>query len=323
MGASGRAGQSAQEDVGLEHKTALMGQRAEPPSQPVLRGVLLVLCAVLLFSLSDVLAKVLRQSLPAVEVAWLRYLVFAAFAVALARRSRAGLRPRRPGLQALRGLALLGSAVFFITSLSHMQVAEATAISFISPAFITALSIPFLGEVVGLRRWAAVGVGLLGVLIVIRPGAGVMAAGAVFPLCSALCWAVSMVITRRMGTTDRAETTLFWSAVTGLVVLTAAVPFGFVPLTAGQVGVALALGACSSVGQYLVILAYRRVSASVLAPFSYAQILSSTGLGLLVFGAIPDGMTFAGAAIIIGSGLYSAHRERIRARERQAAARAQ
>lgn len=303
----------------MNRETALKQDGVQPPAQPVLRGILLILCAVALFSLSDTLAKVLRQSLPAVEVAWLRYVVFAVFAVVLAVRSRAGLRPRRPGLQALRALTLLGSAVLFITGLSHLQVAEATAISFIAPAFITALSIPLLGEVVGVRRWAAMLAGLLGVLVVIRPGAGALTAGAVFPLCSALCWAATVVITRRMGTADRAETTLFWSAVAGLLVLTALVPSGFVPLTAGQLGVALVLGACSSVGQYLVILAYRRVSASVLAPFSYAQILSSTGMGLLVFGAVPDRWTFAGAAIVILSGLYMAQRERIRVQDRTAA----
>ena len=287
----------------------------------MLPGILLILCAVVLFSLSDVLAKLLSQSLPASEVVWMRYVVFAAFAAVLAARNRfAGLRPRRPGLQALRGFTLLSSAVFFTTGLSHLPVAEATAIFFVAPAFITALSIPFLGEVVGVRRWAAVLVGLLGVLIVIRPGAGAVQIGAVFPLCSALCWAATVVITRRMGATDRAETTLFWSALTGFLVLTATAPFGFVPPTAGQVGIALVLGVCASVGQYLVILAYRRVSASVLAPFSYAQLLSSTALGFLAFGAVPDRMTFLGAAIVVLSGLYTVHRERIRARERTAAA---
>lgn len=290
-------------------------------AQPVLPAILLVLCAVVLFSLSDVLAKLLRQSLPAVEIAWLRYVVFAGFAVLLTARGRfAGLRPKRPALQALRGLTLVGSAVLFITGLGYLPVAEATAIVFVSPAFITALSIPFLGEVVGIRRWAAVGVGLIGVLIVIRPGVGAFQAAAVFPLLSAMCWAATIIITRRMGATDRTETTLFWSALTGLAVLTAMVPFGFVLPTPGQAGIALALGLCASVGQYLVILAYRLVSASMLAPFSYAQILSTTGLGYLVFSAVPDAMTLLGTGVVILSGLYTAHRERVRARERRLAA---
>ncbi len=296
-------------------------KQTETQAPPVLPAILLVLCAVALFSLSDVLAKLLRQSLPAVEIAWLRYIVFVAFGTFLAGRNRfAGLRPRRPVLQGLRGLGLVGSAVLFISGLGYLPVAEATAISFISPAFITALSIPFLGESVGFRRWAAVLAGLGGVLIVIRPGVGALQAAAAFPLLSALCWAATIIITRRMGATDRTQTTLFWSALTGLAALTIMVPFGFVLPTPGQAGIALALGVCASVGQYLVIIAYRLVPASTLAPFSYAQILSSTGLGYFVFAAVPDRTTLVGAAIVIASGLYTAHRERVRVLERRASA---
>lgn len=284
-------------------------------AQPVLPAILLVLAAVALFSLADTLAKSLRQTLPAVEIAWLRYIVFAGFALLLAGRRRfAGLRARRPGLQLLRGLGLVGSAVLFVSGLGYLPIAEATAVSFISPAFITALSIPFLGERVGPRRWLAVAAGLLGVLVVIRPDPAALHSGALFPLGSALCWAATIIITRRMGVGDRAETTLMWSALTGLGVLTLLVPVGFVRPGAAQLGVALALGVCASIGQYLIILAYRQVAASVLAPFSYTQVLTSTGMGVLAFGAVPDGMTLLGGSIVVASGLYMAHRERVRAR---------
>jgi drug/metabolite transporter (DMT)-like permease len=236
-----------------------------------------------------VLAKLLRQSLPATEIAWLRYLAFAGLAVALAGRSRfGGLRPRRPGLQLLRGLFLLGSALFFITGLAHLPAAEATAIVSVSPTFITALSVAFLGEAVCVRRWAAVLVGFLGVLVVFRPGGGLVQAAALLPLASALCWAATIVITRKIGTADRSEATLPWSGCIGLLVLTAVVPFGFVPASLVQVGIGLALALCSSLGQYLVILAYRRAAASVLAPFPYFQLLSSTLLGYVAFSAVPE-----------------------------------
>lgn len=211
-------------------------------------------------------------------------------------------------------MTLVGSAVLFITGLSQLQIAEASAISFVSPAFITALSIPFLGEVVGVRRWAAVLVGLAGVLIVIRPGSGALQAAAVFPVLSAMCWAVAIIVTRWIGTLDLAETTLFWSALVGFLLLTAMLPFGFVPPTLGQIGIGAMVGLSASIGQYLLILAYRRAAASLLAPFSYMQLLSSTLLGYVAFGAVPDGMTFLGAAVIVASGLYTVHRERIRAR---------
>ena len=291
---------------------------AELQAPAVLPAILLVLCGVTLFSLSDTLSKLLREQLPAVEIGWMRYVVFTGFAALLAARGRyAGLWPRRPGLQALRGVTLVGSAVLFIAGLGYLPVAEATAINFVSPAFITALSIPFLGEIVGVRRWAAVLVGLAGVLIVVRPGTGAVQAAALFPLSSALCWAAAIVVTRRMGTSDRAETTLFWSAAVGLVLLTGLVPFDFVRPGARQIGIAVVLGLCNSVGQYLVILAYRRAAASLLAPFSYAQLLSSTALGYAVFGAVPDRTTLLGGGVIVLSGLYTAHRERLRARERK------
>ena len=289
-------------------------RQATFPWAPILQAV----GAVMLFSVSDAMAKVLRVSLPAAEVAWLRYMTFAAFAAVLAARNDLpALRSRRPGLQVLRGVTLVGSAAFFIAGLGRLPLAEAAAISFISPAFITALSIPFLGEVVGIRRWAAVLAGLLGVLIVIRPGGGALQAAALFPLASAACWAVTIIITRRMGTLDRSETTLLWSAWTGLLLLTALVPFGFIVPSAGQVALGVGIGLAASTGQYVLILAYRRAAASLLAPFSYVQLLSSTLLGALVFGAVPDGMTLLGASVIIASGLYTIHRERVRARERR------
>ncbi|GAC1341792.1 MAG: DMT family transporter [Acetobacteraceae bacterium] len=293
-----------------------MTQAPPPQPQSAWLAIAQTVTAVLLFSVSDTLSKSLREAaLPAVEIAWLRYLVFVLFGAALtARRRFVGLWPRRPGLQIARGVTLVGSAILFVAGLSHLQIAEASAISFVSPAFITALSVPFLGEVVGVRRWAATLVGLLGVLIVIRPGSGTMQTAALFPLASAAFWAVTIVITRKMGTQDRSETTLFWSAAVGLALLTLLLPFGFAPMTPGQVGIGLTLGITASSGQYLLILAYRRAPASLLAPFSYIQLLFSAVLGYLVFSAVPDRIAFLGAAVIIASGLYTVHRERVRSR---------
>ena len=286
----------------------------------VLPGILLIIASVALFSVSDTLSKLLRQTLPAVEIAWLRYIVFVGFALVVAGRGHAvRLRPKRPWLQLLRGLTLVGSAVVFVAGLGVLPVAEATAITYVSPAFVTALSIVFLGEVVRARRWAATIAGFLGVMIVIRPGFGAIQAAALYPLASALCWAATIVITRRMGAGDRTETTLLWSAGTGFVVLSLLVPFGFVVPNLRELALGLGHGVCASLGQYLVIIAYRQGSASVLAPFSYVQLLFSTTLGWLVFDAIPDGGTLLGAAVIIASGLYTAHRERARARERMEA----
>lgn len=295
--------------------------RTDPGQDRVLQGILLILASVVLFAVSDAMAKLMRVGgLPAVEVAWLRYIVFVAFAAAIAARGRVLLqRPRRLRLQVLRGLTLVGSAVLFVAGLGYLPIAEATAITYVAPGFVTALSILFLAEKVGIRRWASLAVGFLGALIVIRPGSGALAAAALFPVASAFCWAATIVITRKMGAGDRTETTVLWSAVTGFLVLSALVPFDFVVPTWPQLGIGLAHGVCSSIGQYLVILAYRQAAASLLAPFSYVQLLFTTTLGWLIFAAVPDRYTLLGAAVIMASGLYTVHRERVRARERAAA----
>lgn len=286
------------------------------PTPSVWPAILQVIVGTMLFSCSDAMSKYLRHNLPAVEIAWLRYVVFVLFGLYFARRRRfVGLRPKNPSLQVLRGVTLLGSAVLFIAGLSYLPMADASALSFVSPAFITAASVLFLREQVGVQRWAATLVGLLGVLIVVRPGTGALQVAALYPLASAACWAVAMIATRLIGAQDRSETTLLWSAAVGLVLLTLGLPFGFVPPSWGEVALGLCLGVTASTGQYLLILAYRRATASVLAPFSYIQLLFSGALGYVVFGSVPDSWAFLGAAVIIASGLYIVHRERIRARD--------
>ncbi|CAH2604431.1 DMT family transporter [Rhodovastum atsumiense] len=284
-----------------------------------LRGVALIIGASLMFSLSDASAKFLSRSLPVVEIAWIRYVCFVAMAVILVARSDGRLqRPRSSVLQVLRGLGLVGSAIFFILGASRMPLADAAAVSFVSPMLITLLSIPILGEQVGIRRWAAVAVGLFGVLVVVRPGTTAFDPAALIVLASSACWATGSVLTRRMSQGERATTTLLWSALTGLVVLTALLPTGVKLPTLTELGIALFLGTVAAIGQYLMLLAYRHAAASLLAPFSYLQLIWSTALGWLVFAAFPDGWTLLGAVIIIGSGLYTVHRERVRMREARA-----
>lgn len=285
-----------------------------------LRGILLSLLATTVFAASDATAKFLTASLPVVEIAWIRYLVFVAFAAWLARSpDPRTLWPRSPSLQVLRGLCVVGSAVFFVYGLTFMQLAQASTISFLSPLLITVLSIPILGEVVGARRWAATAAGLLGVVIVARPGPGGWQVGALFGVASSACWALGLVITRKMAGTERSATTLAWTSVVGLAVLSVLLPFVFVWPTPAQWGLTLCIGVLSSTGQWLVVLAHRLAPASVLAPFSYSQLLWATLAGWLVFDALPDRWTLTGAAIIIASGLYTVHRERVRAREAAAA----
>jgi drug/metabolite transporter (DMT)-like permease len=293
------------------------------------RGIALLLGATMFFSVSDSIAKLLGQSLPAIEITWIRYVIFLVMAAMLvAPRGGRGsrmvaamqrLRVRSLRLQLARGVGLVLSAVLFIEALKFLPLADAAAVGFVSPLLITALSVPILHEVVGLRRWIAIVVGLAGVLVIVQPGTGAFQPAALLVVGSSAAWALASVLTRKMAATDDAATTLLYSAMVGLAALSVLLPFDYVLPDLRQLLLCLALGIIASTGQYLMVLAYRYAGASLLAPFSYIQLLWATGLGWLIFDALPDRWTLLGAAIIVASGLYTVHRERVRAREKVAA----
>lgn len=279
-----------------------------------LRGIVLVLISTVFLSSSDAMAKYLAFRLPAVEIGWLRYLTFMLIMcpAVIAMSPRLALRTVRPDLQVVRGLTLVGSSLLFITALRFLPIAEATTTSFVSPIFVTVLSILFLRESVGIRRWIATIIGLIGVIIVVRPGTSAFHPAALFAIFSALCWAFSLVATRKIAGRDSAVTTMTYSAITGFILLSVLLPFFWITPTMHEVALAACLGIAATSGHWLVVLAYRYGDASVLAPFSYTQPIWATILGYMVFGDVPDAWTFVGAAIIIASGLYTAHRERVR-----------
>jgi len=190
-------------------------------------------------------------------------------------------------------------------------VAEATAINFISPVFITALSIPLLGEKVGVRRWAAAVVGFAGVMLIVRPGTSAFQLAALYPIGAALIWAGAAIATRLMSS-ERPETTLAWSAVVGFLVLSAVVPFEWHAMTLHDAGFAVLTGIASTIGHWLVIRGYQKASASILAPYSYVQLLFASLFGFAAFGVLPGYWTLVGGAVIAASGLYTAYRERAR-----------
>ena len=284
--------------------------RADRP----LRGIGLILASTVFLGCSDALAKYLSVTLPSIEIAWIRFSTFALIMVvaALKNSPRSLLRSVRPGVQILRGLGLVASSLFFISGLRFLPIAEASATAFVAPIFVTALSIVLLKERVGIRRWVATFIGLIGVLIVIRPGAATFHPAAFFPLVSALGWAGTLIMTRMISGGDRAVTTMAYSAIVGLCMLTALVPFVWVTPSWHDIFIGICIGLASTTGQWIVVLAFRYADASVLAPFSYSQLLWVSLLGFFMFGEIPDIWTVVGAAVIIASGLYTAHRERIR-----------
>jgi drug/metabolite transporter (DMT)-like permease len=281
-----------------------------------LRGIALILLSTLFLACSDVTAKYLSTSLPAIEIVALRYVGFCLIMVPIVLRHgpRRAVQTQHPILQALRGLGLVSSALLFISSLRYLPVADATAITFISPIFVAALSSPLLGETVGWRRWSAALVSLVGVLVIVRPGTSAFHPAALLPVLSSLSWAGTLIATRKMSGTDSAVTTLTYSAVAGLLVVGVLVPFAWVPPRGSELVLGAFVGLASTVGHWLVVLAYRHGAASALAPFQYSQLLWATLFGLLLFGSFPDGWSIMGAVLVIASGLYMVGWERARRR---------
>jgi drug/metabolite transporter (DMT)-like permease len=290
---------------------ALAQGRSGAGTERPLVAIGFVLIALALFSIMDALSKVLAVDYDSLEIAWGRYVVMMALLAPLLLRDRRALMTRRLDLQLLRGVCMLGSAAFFIAGLGRLAIADATAIGFAAPLMVTALSIPLLGEHVGPRRWSAVAVGFLGVLIVIRPGSGAIGTSALLPLASAVCWALGLVVTRHMRNHDKALTTLFYSTISGVALSTLALPFIWVQPDARAWAFMTLMAVLSVGGQYLIIAGLARGDVSLVAPFTYSQMIWSTLVGLFVFHTAPTAWTWCGAAVIVGSGIYIAHRERM------------
>ncbi len=289
-------------------------RRAPARTDRPFKGIALILASTVFLGVSDVTAKYLSATLPSIEIAWIRFLVFALIMTPAMMPGTPlyALRTTRPGFQLMRGVALLGSSLFFISGLRYLPIAEASATGFVSPLFVTALSIIFLSERVGVRRWLATATGLLGVLIILRPGTSAFHAAAFFPIVSALCWAVTLIMTRMMSGREHAITTMTYSSIAGLCVLSVLAPFAWVAPSWHDILFGILIGVASTAGQWIVVLAFRYADASVLAPFSYSQLVWVSILGFLIFGEVPDVWTVVGAAFIVASGLYTAHRERVR-----------
>ncbi|MBU0724517.1 MAG: DMT family transporter [Alphaproteobacteria bacterium] len=275
-----------------------------------------VLSAMVIFSVMDGIAKFLTGGFPAIQVVWGRYFFNGLFLIPwlLVMWRERPMVTGQPRLQLVRGLFMLGSSAFFVTGLSHLPLAQATAIGFVAPLLVTALSIPLLGEKVGLRRWMAVCVGFVGMLIIIRPGTDQFDPAAIFPVLSATSWALGLIMTRRMRHAERPVTTLFYTALVGLLLISIAVPFVWVETTPQYWVLMAVMGLLSVTGQYLLIRGFNIASASLLAPFSYSNLIWTTIIGYVLFRSIPDFWTWIGAGIVIASGIYVWHRERVNAR---------
>lgn len=283
--------------------------------QNQLAGIGLALGAMFLLSLMDLQAKYLSQSLPVIQISWARYFFHFAFMAVIfwPKRGRSLLRTSRPGLQWIRSLLLVLCTVAFFTAIQYMPLADAVAISFISPLLVTALSVPLLGEVVGRRRWSAVAVGFVGAMIIVRPGLGVMHWAVWLLLLMALGYALYQITTRMLSSTDDPITTLFFSGLVGAGAMTLIVPFFWRNPVAPEHWLMLAaLGLMGAIGHYALIKSFKFAPVAVLAPLSYTALLWNTWFGYLAFGDLPDRWTVGGAAILIATGVYIIYREGVR-----------
>lgn len=277
-------------------------------------GIALMCAAFFCFAGLDATAKFLVRDLPAVQVVWMRFLTHVLLALVIFRvwRDFSLFRSRHWGLHILRSLCLLGSTVFNFFAVRYLQLAETVSIMFAAPFVVTALAGPILGEWVGLRRWLAIAVGFIGVLVVVRPGLGGMHWAAIYSVAGMTCYALYALLTRKMAGTDSAAGMLIISgAVAALAMTPIALDAWVMPADGSTWLLLLSTGAYGSIGHLALIQAHRLAPAALLAPFMYTQIVWMVGLGYLVFGDVPGLWTFVGAAIVVSSGLYILYRERI------------
>ena len=269
--------------------------------------------AMMIFSATDGAAKYLSSDIAPQQIIFLRYVIVLILILlfCICRGQRNLLKTAQPTVQILRGLLLAVCSLIFVFALKHLPLELCAAISFVSPLFVTALSIPFLGERVGLRRWIAVLIGLLSVLMILRPGGVSFQLAMLLPLGSSLCWAMALILTRIMRDGEQPLTVLAWSSLVGVVAVSPLVWSVWQMPNSSQWMILILLGVFNGLGQYLVIRAFMLASASVLAPFSYSIIIWSMLIGLIVFNSFPDGITLVGTAILIAAGLYIWYREKV------------
>ncbi|MFN3449884.1 MAG: DMT family transporter [Roseococcus sp.] len=276
-----------------------------------LHGVLLQLAALLLFVAMDTVFKLLTADFPVAQLAWARFL-FSFLCVAGFLRlwlGRLPWRSRAPGLQALRSLLLCGCTLFFSAALARIPLADATAVGFASPVLTVALAALLLKEEVGWRRWAGVVLGFAGVLIALRPPfltGEPLHWAYLLPLGTATLFAFYQILTRRLAQIDDARVTIFHTGLAAALATSLLQPFVFVPPSLLQWGALLVLGALGAVSHGLLVLAYARAPASLLAPLSYTQLVWASLAGVLVFADWPDAITLLGAAVIAAGGLLIA-----------------
>ena len=291
----------------------LVSRPASSEGDDVRAGILWMLATTFFFVGVDAIGKFLVAHYPVIEVVWARFVFHMLFVlIVLSARLRRHAVTRRPWLQLSRSLLILTTTMLFFFGVKLLPLADASAIMFLCPILLTVLAIPLLGERVGPRRWAAVLVGFVGALIVIRPGMGVMGIGSVLLICAALCNALYQLITRLLRTIDGPLTTTLYTASLGAVVLTFVVPSVWTTPQLAHWPLFILMGIFGGAGHFTLVKAFQRAPAAIVAPFSYLSLLWAIVLGFAIFGDLPDLWTILGASIIAAGSLYIMHREKVK-----------
>lgn len=277
-----------------------------------LPGIAAMLAGVFCLATMDALAKFLGESYPVAQVVFFRTLFALPLVLLLARLSReglGGLRTRRPWLHLMRGGLTTVAILCFFTALTYMQLAEVWTIALAAPLIVTALSVPLLGEPVGWRRWSAVTVGFLGVLIVVQPGLEAFQPAALIALLAAVCYALILVTARKFAASENTPSLVFWSSLVPMLVTGAVLPFQWTAPAGGDLVWFVVIGLLGGAAMLLLTQAFQLAPAAVVAPFDYTAVVWSVGWGWLIWQDVPRPTTWAGGALIVAAGLYVMHRE--------------
>ncbi len=277
-------------------------------------GILLMVATTFVFSMQDGISRHLAGEYNVLMVVTIRYWFFAAFVVSIASRKAGGVgaaaATSQPIVQILRGALLALEICVMVLAFTLLGLIESHAVFTCYPLLVAALSGPVLGEHVGWRRWVAIGIGFIGVLIILQPGFGVFSPYALVPLAAALMFALYGLLTRYVARRDSAATSFFWTGVVGATLLTPLGLWFWEPMTGpdwGWMGVLCITGA---MGHWLLIRAYEVAEASAVQPFAYLQLVFAAGLGVSVFSEDIRLNVVLGAGIIVAAGLFTLWRER-------------
>ena len=260
---------------------------------------------------NDAVAKLLTERYAPIQIVFLRNLI-AVPLIALLVIGLAGthaLRTRHLGLHALRGLLMVAGAWLYFTALMFLPLAEATALVFSAPIFITALSVPLLGEPVGWKRWGAVLLGFAGVLVIVRPGGATFQLAAFLPVGAALCYALFMLSARWIERAEGVWTMMFFVMLFPMLYAAPVAIAVWTPVLVGDLWLFVTIALFGSLGITLIGQAFRLAPAAIVAPFDYTALIWATGLGWMIWGDLPVLWTIIGAAIIVISGMIIILRE--------------